>query len=186
MALVCNYCPYLAVCFRITYFRGQERFKHAEITYNLGQEKIEQKTPAPPPPPPTPNQGWSRAKGKNPPFSQFWLLEERGGGGCRFSIHFVQNCNLRLYHIRTPPSASRSPSPLRGHGARKTQDIYEHWYCHRTRHGFFVRIPVTKYVFRPLSTKNCMDVSSIKKEVQEETLHFSRSQGGGNLIIHLL
>ena len=47
MALVCNYCPYLAVCFRITYFRGQQRFKHVEITYNLGQNKIEQQTPTP-------------------------------------------------------------------------------------------------------------------------------------------
>ena len=185
MALVCNYCPYLAVCFRITYFRGQERFKHAEITYNLGQEKIEQKTPAPPPPSHAKSRMKSR-EGQKPAIFPILIVGGEGGGGCRFSIHFVQNCNLRLYHIRTPPSASRSPSPLRGHGARKTQDIYEHWYCHRTRHGFFVRIPVTKYVFRPLSTKNCMDVSSIKKEVQEETLHFSRSQGGGNLIIHLL
>ena len=181
MALLCNYCPYLAVCFRITYFRGQQGFKHVEITYNLGQNKIEQQTPTPPPP----NQGWSRAKGKNVPFSHLWLWGE-GGGGCRFSIHFAQNCSLRLYHIRIPPSASRFSSQLRGHGAPKTQDIYERWYCHRTRHGFFLRIPLKKYVFRPLNTKNCMNVSSIKKEVQEETLHRSRSQDGGNLIIHLL
>ena len=47
MALVCNYCPYLAVCFRITYFRGQQRFKHVEITYNLRRNKTEQQTPTP-------------------------------------------------------------------------------------------------------------------------------------------
>ena len=76
MALVCNYCPYLAVCFRITYFRGQQRFKNVEITYNLGQNKIEQQTRTPPPP----NQGWSRAKGKNAPFSHLWLWGEGGVG----------------------------------------------------------------------------------------------------------
>ena len=80
MALVCNYCPYLAVCFRITYFRGQERFKHAEITYNLGQEKIEQKTPAPPPPLPRQikDEVARRAKTRHFPNFDCW---RRGGGG---------------------------------------------------------------------------------------------------------
>ena len=171
MALLCNYCPYLAVCFRITYFRGQQRFKHVEITYNLGQNKIEQQTPTPLPQ--IKDEAARRPRTRHFPIFVLW---GEGGGGC----------SLRLYHIRTPPSASRSPSPLRGHGAPKTQDIYERWYCHRTGHGFFLRIPLKKYVFRPLHTQNCMNVSSIKKEVQEETLHRSRSQDGGNLMIHLL
>ena len=170
MALVCNYCPYLAVCFRITYFRGQQRFKHVEITYNLGQNKIEQQTR-------TPLRQIKDEAARRPKTRHFPIFDCGGRGG---------GCSLRLYHIRTPPSASRFPSPLRGHWAPKTQDIYERWYCHRSRHRFFLRIPLKKYVFRRLNTQNCMNVSSIKKEVQEETLHRSRSQDGGNLMIHLL
>ena len=42
--------------------------------------------------PPSPlNQGWRRAKGKNAPFSHPWF---GGEGGSRFSIYFVQDCNL--------------------------------------------------------------------------------------------
>ena len=44
-----------------------------------------------PPSPPPPNQGWSRAKGKNAPFSHPWFGGERGS---RFSIYFVQDCRL--------------------------------------------------------------------------------------------
>ena len=42
-------------------------------------------------PPSPPNQGWSRAKGKNASFSHPWF---GGEGGSRFSIYFVQDCNL--------------------------------------------------------------------------------------------
>ena len=42
-------------------------------------------------PPIPPNQGWSRAKGKNAPFSHPWF---GGEGGSRFSIYFVHDCNL--------------------------------------------------------------------------------------------
>ena len=76
MALVCNYCPYLAVCFRITYFRGQQGFKHVEITYNLGQNKIEQQTPTPLPQ--IKDEAARRAKTR-----QFPIFDcgGRGGGG---------------------------------------------------------------------------------------------------------
>ena len=43
------------------------------------------------PHPPAPNQGWSRAKGKNAPFPHLWF---GGKGASRFSIYFVQDCNL--------------------------------------------------------------------------------------------
>ena len=171
MALVCNYCPYLAVCFRITYFRGQQRFKHVEITYNLGQNKIEQQTR-------TPLRQIKDEAARRPKTRHFPIFDCGGRGGGGVAYGFITSV--------TPPSASRSPSPLRGHWAPKTQDIYERWYCHRSRHRFFLRIPLKKYVFRRLNTQNCMNVSSIKKEVQEETLHRSRSQDGGNLMIHLL
>ena len=52
---------------------------------------MEQQTPIPPPPHP-PNQGWSRAKGKNAPFSHPWF----GKGESRFSIYFVQDCSSSL------------------------------------------------------------------------------------------
>ena len=42
-------------------------------------------------PPSPPRQGWRRAKGKNAPFSHPWF---GGKGGSRFSIYFVQDCNL--------------------------------------------------------------------------------------------
>ena len=47
-------------------------------TYNLGQNKMNCKRPSPP------NQGWSRAKGKNAPFSHPWF--GGGEGRSRFSI----------------------------------------------------------------------------------------------------
>ena len=53
--------------------------------YNLGQNKMEQQTPSPP------NQGWSRAKRKNAPFSHLWF---GGEGRSRFSIYFVQDCSF--------------------------------------------------------------------------------------------
>ena len=56
------------------------------LSYNLGQNKMEQQIPIPP------NQGWSRAKGKNAPFFHPFL--GGGGGGSRFSICFVQDCRL--------------------------------------------------------------------------------------------
>ena len=51
--------------------------------YNLGQNK--QQTPTPPYPTPLENQGWSRAKGKNAPFSHFWF----GGRGGFLGFPFV-------------------------------------------------------------------------------------------------
>ena len=58
--------------------------QHLTLFYNLGQNKMEQQTPIPP------NQGWSRARGKNAPFSHPWF---GGEGGSRFSIYFVQDCS---------------------------------------------------------------------------------------------
>ena len=58
-----------------------------KLSYNLGENKMEQQTPIPP------NQGWRRAKGKDAPFSHPWFGE---GGGSRFSIYFVQDCRSVL------------------------------------------------------------------------------------------
>ena len=85
MALVCNYCPYLAVCFRITYFRGQQRFKHVEITYNLGQNKIEQQTR-------TPLRQIKDEAARRPKTRHFPIFDcgGRGGGGVAYGfITFV-------------------------------------------------------------------------------------------------
>ena len=49
-------------------------------SYNLGQNKMEQQTPIPP------NQGWSRAMGKNAPFSHPWF---GGRGGLGFPFIFA-------------------------------------------------------------------------------------------------
>ena len=53
----------------------------------LDKIKWNSKRPSPP------NQGWSRAKGKNAPFSHPWFR----GGGSRFSIYFVQDCRFVYY-----------------------------------------------------------------------------------------
>ena len=60
-------------------------------SYNLGQNKMEQQTPSPP------NQGWSRTKGKNAPFSHHWFW---GEGGSRFSIYFVQDCSSFMHNCK--------------------------------------------------------------------------------------
>jgi len=65
----------------------QKSVTRAELWFCfLDKIKWNSKTPSPP------NQGWSRAKGKNAPFSHPWF----GGGeeGSRFSIYFVQDCSF--------------------------------------------------------------------------------------------
>ena len=62
----------------------QKQILHGK-SYNLGQNKMERQTPI------LPNQGWSRAKGKNAPFSHPWFGRE---GGSWVSIYFVQDCSL--------------------------------------------------------------------------------------------
>ena len=47
-------------------------------------------------PPSPPNQGWSRAKGKNAPFSHPWFGES---GGSRFSIYFAQDFRVSCFHV---------------------------------------------------------------------------------------
>ena len=55
---------------------------------------MEQQTPIHPP-----NQGWSRAKGKNAPFSHTWFGEEGGGGGLGFPfiLSKIVACEQALY-----------------------------------------------------------------------------------------
>ena len=52
---------------------------------------MEQQTPIHPP-----NQGWSRAKGKNAPFSHTWFGEE-GGLGFPFILSKIVACEQALY-----------------------------------------------------------------------------------------
>ena len=54
-------------------------FKSCSDRYNPWQNKMEQQTPIPP------NQGWSRAKGKNMPFSHLWF-GGMGGQGFPFIL----------------------------------------------------------------------------------------------------
>ena len=48
-------------------------------------------------PPSPPNQGWSRAKGKNAPFSRTWFGEEGGGLGFPFILSKIVACEQALY-----------------------------------------------------------------------------------------
>ena len=65
---------------------GSRGPSEATISRILDKIKWNSKPPSPP------NQGWSRAKSKNAPFSHPWFGREWGS---RFSIYFVQDCSLR-------------------------------------------------------------------------------------------
>ena len=69
-------------------------------------------------PPSPPNQGWSRAKGKSVPFSRPWF---RGGGGARFSIYFVQDCNLGQKKMEQQTPIPPPPPQIKDEAARRAK-----------------------------------------------------------------
>ena len=75
-------------------------------SYNLGQNKMEQQTPIPP------NQGWSRAMGKNAPFSHPWF---GGEGRSRFSIYLVQDCRSARWPLTIGWAICAPKDPLWAH-----------------------------------------------------------------------
>ena len=75
-------------------------FADARSYFELGLPTILDKIKWNSKPPSPPNQGWSRAKGKNAPFSHPWFGGEKGS---RFSIYFVQDCSCDQFTIKYNP-----------------------------------------------------------------------------------
>ena len=65
-------------------------YRFCDLSYNLGQNKMEQQTPIPPQ---IKDEAARRPKTRHFPILDFG---GRGGGGSRFSIYFVQDCSCSI------------------------------------------------------------------------------------------
>ena len=65
-------------------------YRFCDLSYNLGQNKMEQQTPIPP------KSRMKRREGQKRAIFLSLILGGGGGGGSRFSIYFVQDCSCSI------------------------------------------------------------------------------------------